>query len=78
VSKELGEITSFQTNLIGRTCQQGTQEIVGIFRMKSLGGWDWKIMLLNLHDRKINEIYLASCELVIDDIKNKGTKDEKR
>jgi hypothetical protein len=63
---ELGEATNFQTNLIGRKCQQGTQEIVGIFRIKFLGGWDWKIMLLDLRTGKIIEIYLASSELVVD------------
>jgi len=66
VPSELGEVTSFQTNLIGTKCQHGTQEIVGIFRLRSLGGWDWKIMLLDLRDGKITEAYLASRELIID------------
>ena len=66
VPSELGEATNFQTNLIGKKCQYGKQEIVGIFRMKCLGGWDWKIMLLDLHSGKIAEIYLASNELIID------------
>lgn len=36
---EIGESNNFQTNLLGKKCNQGEFEIVGIYRVKVLARW---------------------------------------
>lgn len=58
MSDEIGKSNNFQTNLLGRKCNQGEFEIVGVYHVKILARWEWKVLLLNLSDGKITEKFL--------------------